>query len=209
MALALTPAVVSESGGVATVTATLSGAVGEAATVVVRAAAGAHAQEGDFVLSGAATLTFAASATVSTGRVTVAAVDDATDGPDKVVRVSGSVTGTAVRAPVAVALRIRDDEGGAGGGAGAHAVGGGGVGGWGDGAGAAVASVERGDDGADDGGGGGVHGGGGRDDGGGGGAHGERLGHGADCGGGQRGGRGGTGTWRCRRRRRTARGWGR
>ena len=111
VALALTPASVSESGGVATVTATLSGAVGEAATVVVRAAAGAHAQEGDFVLSGAATLTFAASATVSTGRVTVAAVDDATDGPDKVVRVSGSVTGTAVRAPVAVALRIRDDEG--------------------------------------------------------------------------------------------------
>ena len=72
-----------------TVTATVSPASSEAFTVTVAAAAVAPAVSGDFTLSGA-TLNFAADATDSTGEVTITAVDNDEDAPDKTVTVSGT-----------------------------------------------------------------------------------------------------------------------
>ncbi len=107
--LALSSSWIAENGGVATVTATLDKAALSAATVTVAAAPGSGATAGDFSLSGAATLTFATGATVSSGAVTVTAVDDMTRAPDKSVTVSGTVNGD-VKAPRAVTLTIADDD---------------------------------------------------------------------------------------------------
>ena len=104
-ALALSPASVSEGGGVSTVTATLSDTLGEAVTVTVTAAAVPPAGAGDFTLSTANTLTIAAGETTSAGTVTVTAVDNTVDAPDKSVTVSATVGGVP-----AVTLAIPDDE---------------------------------------------------------------------------------------------------
>ena len=113
--LVLTPSSVPESGGVATVTATLNRASAAAATLTVSAAAGENAGAGDFTLGAADTLTFAAGATASTGTVTVTAVADTTDSPDKSVAVSATVSDSRapelrVLAPGAVTLAIADDD---------------------------------------------------------------------------------------------------
>ena len=111
VALVLSPATIDESGGVSTVTATLSGASSEAVTVTVGAAAVAPAVSGDFALSGTTTLTIAAGTTTSTGAVTVTAVDNATDAPDKAVTVSGTAAGgNGVAAPSDVTLALTDDD---------------------------------------------------------------------------------------------------
>ena len=113
---ASTVATVSENGGVATVTATLSHPSDEATTVTVSAVAVAPAVEGDFTLSTEATLTVAALATASTGTVTVAAVDNQVDAPDKTVTVSGTAANarasadSAVMAVTAATLTIADDD---------------------------------------------------------------------------------------------------
>ena len=107
--LVLTPALVGENGGVSTVTATVSPASSEAFTVTVAAAAVAPAVSGDFTLSGA-TLNFAADATDSTGEVTITAVDNDEDAPDKTVTVSGTVSLEGVTAPPDATLTITDDE---------------------------------------------------------------------------------------------------
>ena len=111
-ALALSPASISESAGVATVTATLSNPSAAAVTLTVSAAPVAPAVAGDFALSSATTLTIAAGETTSAGTVTVTAVGNATDAPDKSVTVSGTASGTlgAVDPPDAT-LTIRDDDG--------------------------------------------------------------------------------------------------
>ena len=106
-ALALSPASVSEGGGVSTVTATLSDTLGEAVTLTVAAAAVPPAVAADFTLSSTTTLTIAAGATTSTGTVTVTAVDNTVDAPDKTVTVSATVGGTVVSA---VTLALPDDE---------------------------------------------------------------------------------------------------
>ena len=109
--LALSPATIDESGGVSTVTATLSGTSSEAVTVTVGAAAVAPAVSGDFALSSDETLTIAAGSTTSTGVVTVTANGNAVDSPDKSVTVSGTVSGTSgVAAPSSVTLTITDDD---------------------------------------------------------------------------------------------------
>ena len=105
-ALALSPASVSEGGGVSTVTATLSGASTGAVTLTVAAAAVPPAVAGDFTLSATNTLTIAAGAT-STGTVTVTAVDNNVDAPDKTVTVSATVGGAVVSA---LTLALPDDE---------------------------------------------------------------------------------------------------
>ena len=113
-ALALSPASISESGGVATVTATLSNPSAAAVTVTVSTAPVAPAVAGDFALSSATTLTIAASATSSTGTVTVTAVGNADDAPDKSVTVSGSASGPlglGAADPPDATLTIRDDDG--------------------------------------------------------------------------------------------------
>ncbi len=111
-ALALAPASVSESGGVATVTATLSHPSAEAATIAVSATASTGAVDGDFTLSTANTLTVAAGRTTSAGVVTVTAVGNPTSSPDKEVTVKGSASGSPGAAdPPDATLTLRDDDG--------------------------------------------------------------------------------------------------
>ena len=109
--LALAPASIAEAGGLATVTATLSGESSAATTLTVTAAAGAHAAAGDFTLSAAATLTIAAGETASAGTVTVAAVADTTDSPDKLVTVGATAAGgNGIADPAAATLTVMDDD---------------------------------------------------------------------------------------------------
>ena len=111
-ALALAPASISESGGVATVTATLSHPSAEAVTIAVSATASTGAVDGDFSLSAANTLTVAAGRTTSSGVVTVTAVGNGTDSPDKQVTVKGSASGALGAAdPPDATLTLRDDDG--------------------------------------------------------------------------------------------------
>ena len=111
--LALSSASISENGGVATVTATLDRTSSVAVTVTVAAAAGTNAAAGDFSLSTARTLTFAANATTSAGLVTVTAVNNTTDAPDKSVTVSGTASdeNNWTSDPPDVTLAIADDDG--------------------------------------------------------------------------------------------------
>ena len=110
--LALSSSSISENGGAATVTATLDRQSSVAVTVTVAAAAGANAAAGDFTLSTAATLTFAANATTSTGLVTVTAVNDTTDSPNRSVTVSGTASDSLGLAndPPSVTLTLTDDD---------------------------------------------------------------------------------------------------
>ena len=110
VSLVLTPSSVTENGGVSTVTATLSGASSEAVTVTVSASPVSPAVAGDFTQSGT-TLTISAGQTTSTGSVTLTAVNNAVDAPDKSVTVSGSASGgNGVSAPSSQTLTITDDE---------------------------------------------------------------------------------------------------
>ena len=64
---------------------------------------------GDFTLAGA-TLSFAADATGSTGEVTITAVDNDVDAPDKTLTVSATVSADGVTAPADATLTITDDD---------------------------------------------------------------------------------------------------
>ena len=107
--LVLTPDSIGENGGVSTVTATASPASSEAFTVTISAAAVSPSVAGDYELAGT-TLNFAANATRSTGTVTITAVDNQVDAPDKTVAVSGTVSLSGADAPSDVTLTITDDE---------------------------------------------------------------------------------------------------
>ena len=109
--LKLTPTSIRENAGVSAVTAFLSHATSEEVRVTVSATAASPAVAGDFELSSNQVLTFAPSATDSSGEVTVTAVDDDIDAPDKRVTISGSVTGSAGMVdPASRTLTITDDE---------------------------------------------------------------------------------------------------
>ena len=110
VSLSLSPASVSENAGVSTVTATLQKAVTMATTITVSAAAGTDTDASDFTPSAANTLTIAAGETTSTGTVTITAVDNALDEPDKSVTVSGTVSHNGVTAPADQTLTITDDD---------------------------------------------------------------------------------------------------
>ncbi len=109
VALSLSPGSISESGGVSTVTATASPASWQAFTVTVSADAVSPAIAGDFELEGT-TLSFAANVTRSTGSVTITAMDNQVDAPDKTVTVSGTVSLSESDVPADVTLTITDDE---------------------------------------------------------------------------------------------------
>ena len=112
--LTLTPAAIGESGATneSTVTASLNGATSQDLTLTVAAAPVPPALAGDFTLSSIKTLTIAAGATASTGAVTVTAVDNSVDAPDKTVTVSAAASGgNGVASPADVTLTINDDEG--------------------------------------------------------------------------------------------------
>ncbi len=109
-ALVLTPAAIAENGGVATVTATLSGRSSQAVTLTVGTTVGMGADAADFTQSGT-TLMIAAGATASTGAVTVTANDNNVATGSKQVTVSGTATGGhGVTAPTAVTLTLNDDD---------------------------------------------------------------------------------------------------
>ena len=72
----------------------------------------APAVAADFTLSDNTALTIAAGSTTSTGEVTITAVDNDVDAPDKSVTVSATAASTqVVTAPSSVTLTITDDEG--------------------------------------------------------------------------------------------------
>ncbi len=108
--LALDPATVSEDGGVATVTATLSHPSDEATTVTVPPVAGAFTVDAD------AALIIEAGEIGSTGAVTLTAVDNDVDAPDAEVTVAGAAANdraaadSAVMAVTAATLTIVDDD---------------------------------------------------------------------------------------------------
>ena len=112
--LVLSPSTINESGAsnVSTVTATLSNPSSQATTITVAAAAVVPAVAGDFTLSSSTTLTIAASATTSTGLVTITAVNNATDAPNKTVTVSATAANSQGIAgnPSNKTLTIEDDD---------------------------------------------------------------------------------------------------
>ena len=110
-ALALDPASISENGGVASVTATLSGASTQAVVLTVAAAPGLFAAAADFGLSATTTLTIAAGQTASTGAVTVTANDNqATTGSKQVTVSATAAGGNGVAAPANAILTLTDDD---------------------------------------------------------------------------------------------------
>ena len=111
VSLSLSPSSISENGGVATVTATLDAASPATTTIMVTAATGTNAVAGDFALSSAKTLTIAVGSTTSTGTVTITAVDNIIDEPNKSVTVSGSASNSDdVKQPADQTLTITDDD---------------------------------------------------------------------------------------------------
>ena len=110
--LVLSSASISENGGTATVTATLSEAALAQATITVSAApvTSTGAMAGDFSLSANKMLTIATGQTTSTGTVTITAVDNSMDAANKSVSVSGTASGGNVQSPEDVTLTIADDE---------------------------------------------------------------------------------------------------
>ena len=110
LTLALSPASITENGGVSTVTATLSTAATAAVTITVSASAVSPAVAGDFSLSTNTTLTIASGQKTSTGEVTVTAVNNSVDAPNKTVTVSGAASGGGVSSPADQTLTITDDE---------------------------------------------------------------------------------------------------
>ena len=113
--LALDPASVSENGGISTVTARLSHASGAATTVTVTTTAVSPAVAADFTQSGT-TLTVAAGAITSTGLVTVTAVDNTTDAPDRTATVTATIANaraaadSTTMAVTGATLTVRDDD---------------------------------------------------------------------------------------------------
>ena len=109
--LILTPDSISEDGGSSTVTAELSHVSSEATTITVSAAALSPAVAADFTLSADTTLTIDPGDTTSTGTVTIDAVNNDVDAPDKQVTVSADATNTqGVTAPADKTLTLEDDE---------------------------------------------------------------------------------------------------
>ena len=105
--LVLTPTTIDESGddNASTVTAMLSGKSSAAVTVTVSVP-----NDAPVTLSNNAALSIAAGATTSTGAVTITAVDNNVDAPNKTVTVSATATGRDVANPTSQTLTINDDD---------------------------------------------------------------------------------------------------
>ena len=111
LTLALSASSITEDGGDSTVTAELSAASSEAITVTVSAVPVSPAASSDFTLSQNRALTIAAGETSSTGVVTITAVDNSVDAPDKTVTVSGAASGgNGAANPASLPLTITDDD---------------------------------------------------------------------------------------------------
>ena len=113
--LVLTPASITENGGVSTVTARLDRPSSEETTVTVSVSPVAPAVMADYMLSSSRRLTVPAGETTSTGEVTITAEDNDADAPDKTVTVSATAQNPqGVTDPRDVPLTIEDDEAPAG-----------------------------------------------------------------------------------------------
>ncbi len=111
VSLTLTPPEIGESGEMSAVTATLNGTSSEEVVLTVSATPEEGAAAGDYTLSANKMLTIAAGETASTGTVTVTAVDNEVDAPDKEVTVSATVSGgLELTAPASQTLTITDDD---------------------------------------------------------------------------------------------------
>ena len=102
---------ISENGGSTAVTASLSHPSSASTTVAVTASAVSPATAGDFTLTGTS-LTIGAEATTSTGTVTITAVNNDVDAPDKKITVSGNAENSQGVAgdPASLTLMIEDDD---------------------------------------------------------------------------------------------------
>ena len=110
--LALSPTSIREDDEVSTVTASLSAPSSEAVKVMIAATADSPAVSGDFQIRANTDLTIAAGRTESSGTVTITAVDNTQDAPDKTVTVTASVTGeNGVAPPEAETLTIEGNDG--------------------------------------------------------------------------------------------------
>ena len=109
--LALSDSSIGENGGSASVTAMLDYRSGVDTTVAVSATPVAPAKASDFVLGDNKTLTIPAGRLRGAGVVTITAVDNLMDAPDKTIAVEGVATNAVgVLGPSALALLIRDDD---------------------------------------------------------------------------------------------------
>ncbi len=105
------PGTIAENGGVSTVSAWLGYPTDYDVTVTVRVETGDRSSTDDFTLSENRTLAIAAGSKWSTGTVTVTAVDNLVDEPDKPVWVKDLVTGLpGVTEASARTLYIEDDD---------------------------------------------------------------------------------------------------
>ena len=111
VALELDSFSISESGGAANVTASLSGPSSQDVTLVVSASSEPPADDGHFTITPNNTLTIPAGSTVSAGTVTITAIDNSVDEPDKSVTVSATIAGNrGVTLPSSWTLTITDDD---------------------------------------------------------------------------------------------------
>ena len=103
--LALSASSIGENGGTTVATATLTHPSSETTTVTLTPA------PGDWTAAGGGVLTIPAGSEQSSGSVTLTAVNDNTDAPDKALTVTASATnGQGVNQPGGVSLTIVDDE---------------------------------------------------------------------------------------------------
>ena len=111
VSLSLSDDFISENGGVATVTATLSESLTTSTNLNVLVTPVAPVGSTDYQLSSNSILTFPAGETTAEGIVTITAVNNDVDAPDKVLRVRGEVTGGS-NIPVnnELELVIQDDD---------------------------------------------------------------------------------------------------
>ncbi len=109
--LSLSDASILEDGGATTITASLSHASSEPTTVTVSVDPEFPATDSDYTLSANATLLIAAGATASSGVVTLTAVDNGVDTPDKSLTVKCVARNTlGVLVPAHQVLTLKDDD---------------------------------------------------------------------------------------------------
>ena len=111
LSLSLSDAEISENGGSATVTASLDRTSNAPTTVTISATPVPPAVAADYSLSSNRVLTIAAGSLASIGTVTLTAVDNDIDGPDKTVTIRAAVTSDAkVSVPASLSLLIQDED---------------------------------------------------------------------------------------------------
>ncbi|MCY4001758.1 MAG: leucine-rich repeat protein [Bacteroidetes bacterium] len=111
LTLTLSPTSIDEDRGSTTITATLNPVSSDVTTVTISAFPVSPATSGDFTLSSNVTLTIPVGQTSSQGTVTITALDNEIDGPErKEITVSGTTNSSNVDDPDDVTLTILDDD---------------------------------------------------------------------------------------------------